>query len=113
MPAWFTPSVLKPWLEVAAYAATVVVALAAVIGLIQLMIAKSALKQSRDDAVVRSQREAIALTTQLCERFAGFVIPKYNEELADLGRQGLTFYRWQFIDAKFTAASIEPRSEAD
>lgn len=106
MPAWFTPAALKPWLEAAAFAATIVMGLVSILIIVQISLAKAALQQAQKDLSVRSAREAITLAAAQCEKFGSVIIPKYNKETLDLTNAGLKFFNWHLRDTNFTTESV-------
>lgn len=101
------------WLGIGAALGTIVTGIAALFIVSQINLAKQTLNQAKADLRIRSTREAVTLSYQLCERFATFIIPKYDEQIHALAAQNLTLFKWTLTDANFTRDSIAERLEAD
>ena len=68
--------------------ATSIIAVAAVIALVQLRWAKQSLETAKKDIEIRSHREALALAAELCEKYGAQTGPYCARELEELARAG-------------------------
>jgi hypothetical protein len=114
---------IRDCLEIASFAATITLAVAAIIGLRQLhlarlqlkiasdtfSVAKDALVVAKDDIKIRSRREAIALSAKHCEDFADVALPKLNQWHQELLNKGIVFPAncWELANKNFDETSLK------
>jgi hypothetical protein len=117
---------LRAWMEIAYFGSGVLLVLVAVAGLRQLSLAKRSLQAARDqlhlaaeslttakdEIRIRSEREAVSLAAQRCEKFAEELVPRHYEHVANIQKEGVTIYRWQMRDGQFLWNSFEQEAGA-
>ena len=105
---WMWSSGFRAGLELVYFASGAVVAVASVLVLRQvtvaretlhtlkeqLRIASDAITVAQEDIRVRSQREAVALAAERCERFADTVIPRVVTNFKAIQATGVRLQRW-------------------
>jgi hypothetical protein len=120
----YTHPQLHEWLELLYFSSGIIVAVAALIGLRQLFLAKSlltateqqvrlaneALSQAKTDLETRSRRESVVLAAERCADFANIVMRglKQLETAIDAGVQ---VTRWKLKDADFNWKSLEDEKQ--
>ncbi len=116
----------RAWMEIAYFASGIAVAVVASLALWQLVIAKKSLDAAqaqlslaaqslnlaKDDIRIRSQREAVALAAQECDKFAEKMVPNVHENEEKIKAAGFTIYRWPLKDLEFRWESLESLSGA-
>ena len=83
----------------------VIIAIAAIIALFQLRIAKN-------DIRTRSKREAVCLAAQKCEVFAKEILPSYQTTIVNR-QAAFPLKSWPLKDGEFSQSSIDNLGEAE
>ena len=97
--------------EMASGVSAIVIAIAACVALSQIFLLKSQLKIAKDDILIRSRREAVALAADRCERFAATV------EILKPGFVGLLgpvtkYPTWNLVNVRVQESSIGDSDKA-
>jgi hypothetical protein len=92
-------------LEQLSWAANIILAFAAVLALLQLRLAATQLKISRNDIQLRSRRESVAIALEQCERFAHEIVPRSNEIAKEMFSRKCKFP--ENVDPTFPLIPIE------
>ncbi len=92
------------WLVVAHHVSTIVVAIAALVGLLSLVFAQR-------EMVIRSRRESVILAAEICERWADRLIEECGNNLLDLGRK-IKIQDWGLSNHHFRPGSLVQESDA-
>jgi hypothetical protein len=99
---------IRDYLEMASFAATILIAVSALIALKQIRIASSQLKIASDDIKIRSRREAIALSAKHCEDFANDILLKLNAWRNEFGPKGIEIRSdWGLLNNCFDETSLK------
>jgi hypothetical protein len=77
----------------------------------QLTIATAALTVARDDIRIRSQREAVVLAAELCEKFAAQIIPRVTANIRHITDLKIQLRAWELSDASFDEPAYVQRPE--
>jgi hypothetical protein len=96
----------------AAFGATITIAIAALVALkqiwlarLQLQIASEAIVIAKEDIKIRSRREAIALAAKHCEDFADETLQKLNNWIEEFRVKKISLTRWELVNKAFDDTS--------
>lgn len=101
------------WKEVlvnANYISSIVLAIAGVLALWQLRLAKKAIILAKKDLQTRSLREAVCLSGEKIEQFGEIIIPLFAEMQKKLTAGGLPINKWELLNNKFDTSTIADRN---
>jgi hypothetical protein len=101
-----SPMDWRDWLEAIYWVAGIVIAISVVAVFRQVQMAKLALEAAQGESELRSEREAIILAAQRCERYAEKVIPLSEQVGDELRGAGLKVQQWEMTDDDFGPGSI-------
>lgn len=122
---WIWSPGLRAGLELAYFAAGIVVAVASVLVLRQVTVARetlhtlkeqlrlasAAIAVAQEDIQVRSRREAVALAAERCERFSDTVIPRVTTNLSAIHANGVRLQRWSVEGVGFDDPAYLQRND--
>jgi hypothetical protein len=125
LPTWLASPNVRAILELAYFASGVVIACASVVLLYQLWLAKQTLSAlhgqlktaieavtvAREDIRIRSQREAVELAADRCEKFAEYTLPQVNVHLDAVKNQAIQFKRWGITESTFDDTAYTQRQD--
>ena len=77
----------------------------------QLTVATAALTVARDDIRIRSQREAVALAAERCEKFAEQIIPRVSTNIRHIAALKFQVRTWEIGEASFDEPAYIERPE--
>jgi hypothetical protein len=104
---------LRGFLELLAFASSVVVAGIGLLVIRQINLAKESLDTAKNDIQVRVDREAVVLAAQLADKFAEKVLPKYAEAIDGLNAESVPLYQWDLLNNSFTSNSLADWDQAN
>lgn len=113
-------------MEIAYFASSVVLLLVAIAGLMQLVIARRAMRAAedqiklateaiaitREDIRIRVKREAVTVAAEQCAAFAN-TIPECSKHIDALQQAGFPYQLWSLRDMEFTWSSLRDSNEAE